>query len=275
MADAGIGRDGAVIALGGGVSGDLAGFVAATYRRGIPFVQVPTTMLAMLDSSIGGKTGVDTTHGKNLVGVFHQPRAVIADVATLRTLPEPHVRAGLAEAIKHGAIADRAHFDRIGELRSPLLARDPAALEEIISRSVAIKAEVVGADTREQGRRAILNFGHTVGHAVESISGYALLHGEAIAIGMAVEAALGTAMGITREGVADALRHALQSLDLPTGSGDLRPDALLDAMAHDKKSRDGTVKFAFLKELGQAAQNDTGGWTFSAPEGLLRTSLAM
>ena len=275
MADAGIGRDAAVIALGGGVSGDLAGFVAATYRRGIPFVQVPTSLLAMLDSSIGGKTGVDTTHGKNLVGAFHQPRAVLADVAVLGTLPAPHVRAGLAEAIKHGAIADRAHFARIGELRGALLAREPDALEEIICRSVAIKAEVVGGDTRERGRRAILNFGHTVGHAVESVSGYALLHGEAIAIGMAVEAALGTALGITREGAAAALHHTLRAFDLPSEAGDLRPDDLLHAMAHDKKSRGGTVKFAFLKELGQAAQNDTGEWTFSAPEDLLRAALAM
>ena len=275
MADAGVGRDGAVIALGGGVSGDLAGFVAATYRRGIPFVQVPTSLLAMLDSSIGGKTGVDTSHGKNLVGAFHQPRAVIADVTTLLTLPDPHVRAGLAEAIKHGAIADRLHFDRISERREALLSRDPDALEEIVGRSVTIKAEVVAGDPSEQGRRAILNFGHTVGHAVETVSGYALLHGEAIAIGMAVEAALGTAMGITREGTREALRRALESLDLPTGPGDMRVDDLLEAMAHDKKNRGGAVKFAFLKELGQAARNDTGAWTFSAPVDLLRTALAL
>jgi 3-dehydroquinate synthase len=273
MAEAGIGRDGAVIALGGGVSGDLAGFVAATYRRGIPFVQVPTSLLAMLDSSIGGKTGVDTRHGKNLVGAFHQPRAVIADVAMLRTLPGPHVRAGLAEAIKHGAIADRGHFDRIGELRAALLAREPDALEEIVSGSVAIKAAVVGDDAREQGRRAVLNFGHTIGHAVEAVSGYALLHGEAIAVGMAVEAALGAAAGITRAGTADQLRSALQALDLPTGAGDLPLDAIVDAMTHDKKSRGGTVKFAFLQELGQAARNDVGGWTFSAPEDLVRAAL--
>jgi 3-dehydroquinate synthase len=273
MANAGIGRDGAVLALGGGVSGDLAGFVAATYRRGIPFVQVPTSLMAMLDSSIGGKTGVDTAHGKNLVGAFHQPRAVIADVTLLRTLPDPHVRAGLVEAVKHGAIADRGHFDRIGELRAALLAREPDALEEIISRSVAIKAEVVGDDARERGRRAVLNFGHTVGHAVEAASGYALLHGEAIAIGMAVEADLGTALGITRPGTADQLRSALEALDLTTGAGDLSSDAILDAMTHDKKSRGGTVRFAFLQELGQAARSDLAEWTFSAPENLIRAAL--
>ena len=275
MTEAGVGRDGAVIALGGGVSGDLAGFVAATYRRGIPFVQVPTSLLAMLDSSIGGKTGVDTAHGKNLVGAFHQPQAVVADVTLLATLPDPHVRAGLAEAVKHGAIADRDHFERIGARRADLLARHPDALEEIIGRSVAIKAEVVGADAREHGRRAILNFGHTVGHAIEAVSGYALLHGEAIAIGMAVEAAIGTAMGVTRDGTRDALGAALESLDLPSGPGDLQVDDLLEAMAHDKKNRSGTVKFALLKELGQAAQNDTGGWTFSAPEELVRAALAL
>jgi 3-dehydroquinate synthase len=275
MATAGIGRDGAVIALGGGVTGDLAGFVAATYRRGIPFVQVPTSLLAMLDSSVGGKTGVDTAHGKNLVGAFHQPRAVIADVVTLRTLPDPHVRAGLAEAIKHGAVADRGHFDRIGELRGALLGRDTDALEEIIGRSVAIKAQVVTADAREAGRRAILNFGHTVAHAVERVSGYALLHGEAVAIGMAVEAALGTTLGITREGTADTLRQALRAVDLPVDAADLPRDALLEAMAHDKKSRGGTVKFAFLKELGQAAQNEAGGWTFSAPDDLIRAAVGL
>jgi 3-dehydroquinate synthase len=274
MADAGIGRDGAVIALGGGVSGDLAGFVAATYRRGIPFVQVPTSLLAMVDSSIGGKTGVDTTHGKNLVGAFHQPRAVIADVSMLRTLPGPQVRAGLAEALKHGAIADRAHFDRIGELREALLALDPEALEEIIARSVAIKADVVADDANEAGRRGVLNFGHTVGHAVEAVSGYGLLHGEAIAIGMAVEATLGTAMGITSAGTADRLRSALEALDLPTDPGDIPPDAILEAMAHDKKSRAGTVKFAFLKEIGQVARSGAGAYTFSAPENLVRAALA-
>ena len=273
MAHTGIGRDGAVIALGGGVSGDLAGFVAATYRRGIPFVQVPTSLLAMVDSSIGGKTGVDTTHGKNLVGAFHQPRAVIADVTMLRTLPSPHIQAGLAEAIKHGAIADRGHFDRIGELREALVARDPEALDEIVARSVAIKADVVADDAKESGHRAVLNFGHTVGHAVETVSGYGLLHGEAVAIGMAVEAALGTAMGITSVGTVDRLRRALEALNLPTDPGDASPDAILEAMAHDKKSRGGTVKFAFLKEIGQVARSEGGEYTFSAPENLIRAAL--
>jgi 3-dehydroquinate synthase len=275
MAEAGIGRDGAVIALGGGVSGDLAGFVAATYRRGIPFVQVPTSLLAMVDSSVGGKTGVDTAHGKNLVGAFHQPRAVIADVATLATLSDPHLRAGLAEAIKHGAVADRGHLDRIGALRERLLGRDPEALEEVVGASVAIKVAVVAADAREHGRRAILNFGHTVAHAVESVSGYALLHGEAVAIGMGVEAALGTALGITRAGTTEALRDALAAVGLPQDPTELPREALLEAMRHDKKTRGGTVKFAFLKELGQAAQNEAGGWTFAAPDDLVQAALGV
>jgi len=275
MANAGIGRDGAVVALGGGVTGDLAGFVAATYRRGIPFVQVPTSLLAMLDSSVGGKTGVDTTHGKNLVGAFHQPRAVIADVGTLETLPAPHLRAGLAEALKHGAVADRAHFEAIGTAREELLSRTPAVLEETIARSVTIKAGVVAADARDRGRRAILNFGHTIGHAVERASGYGLLHGEAVAIGMVVEAALGTAVGVTRAGTTDALRDALRGLDLPTETHEFAPADLLAAMGHDKKSEEGTVKFAFLKELGQAARNEAGGWTFPAPEEAVRSALGV
>lgn len=273
MEAAGIGRDGAVIALGGGVTGDLAGFVASTYRRGIPYVQLPTSLLAMVDSSIGGKTGVDTPLGKNLVGAFHQPRAVIADVAFLQTLPEPHVRAGLAEAVKHGAIADAVHFHRIGALHGALLRRQSDALEEIVARSVAIKAEVVGADPLETGRRAILNFGHTIGHAIETASGYTLLHGEAVAIGMVLEATLGTAMGTTREGTATALGDTLRALNLPTTIGDVDPDILLQAMGHDKKARRGTVKFALLKELGQAARSSDSDWTFSAPRELIESAL--
>jgi 3-dehydroquinate synthase len=275
MADAGIGRDGAVIALGGGVTGDLAGFVAATYRRGIPYVQVPTTLLAMLDSSVGGKTGVDTLHGKNLVGTFHQPRAVVADVGTLTTLPEPHLRAGLAEAIKHGAVADRGHFDGIAAALDALLARDPDTLEDVIAQSVAIKAGVVAGDARERGRRAILNFGHTVAHALERVSGYTLLHGEAVAIGMVVEASLGTAVGVTREGTAEALREVLRRLKLPTGASAFPADDVIAAMAHDKKSRAGSVKFAFLKELGRAAKADAGDWTFSVPHEAIRTALSV
>jgi len=273
MARLGVGRDGAVVALGGGVTGDLAGFVAATYRRGIPFVQVPTTVLAMLDSSIGGKTGVDTPHGKNLVGTFHHPRAVVADVSLLRTLPAEHLRAGFAEGLKHGAVADRAHFEQLVDARDRLLARDADALSEILATSVAIKAGVVEEDAVESGRRAILNFGHTVGHALEAVSGYGVPHGEAVATGMAVEAALGTAVGITTPGTQQTLVEALRAFDLPTSVGTAARDQLLTAMQHDKKVRDGTVKFAFLREIGQAARSDTGEWTFPAPREAVLSAL--
>lgn len=274
MADLGLGRDGAVLALGGGVTGDLAGFVAATYRRGIPFVQIPTTVLAMLDSSIGGKTGVDTPHGKNLVGAFHHPRAVIADVGLLRTLPEDHLRAGFAEGLKHGAVADRSHFDALVAARDALLARDPEALGALIAASVAIKAGVVEEDAGETGRRAILNFGHTVGHALEAVSDYAVPHGVAVATGMAVEAALGAALGITHPAVPGALRDALQAFGLPTSVGTASHEDLLGAMQHDKKVRRGTVKFAFLQELGHAAVSDAGEWTFEAPPEAILSALS-
>jgi 3-dehydroquinate synthase len=254
-----------VVALGGGVSGDLAGFVAATYLRGIPCVQVPTTVLAMIDSSVGGKTGVDTRHGKNLIGAFHQPRAVVADVRTLETLPGAHATAGLAEALKHGAIADAGYFARVVALREPLRRRDPEAWEEVVGRSVEIKAAIVSADERERDRRAVLNFGHTVGHAVEAVSRYEMLHGEAVAIGMATEARLGEAVGITRAGVATAIREALSALDLPTEPAPGQATALADAMRFDKKARGGTVRFALLKELGVAARGEGGEWTFELP----------
>jgi len=273
MSDVGLGRDGAVVALGGGVTGDLAGFVAATYRRGIPFVQVPTTVLAMLDSSIGGKTGVDTRHGKNLIGAFHHPRAVVADVATLASLPDRYLRAGFAEALKHGAVADRAHFERLVGAADRLLGGDPETLTEQIAASVAIKAGIVEEDAAEHGRRAILNFGHTVAHALEAVSGYATLHGEAVAAGMAIEAAIGTAAGITTPGTEEALIEALKAFGLPTTIPDAPVRPLLEAMRHDKKNRAGTVKFAFLKELGQAGQSNDGDWTFAAPTEVVEAAL--
>src|SRR5881398_3979296 len=179
MLAAQIGRDSAVIALGCGVVGDVAGFVAATYLRGIPCVQVPTTLLAMIDSSIGGKTGVDVPAGKNLLGAFHQPRLVVADLDVLRTLPAPQLAAGIAEAVKHGAIADADYFAFLEREHDAVTTKQPDALERLVRRSVEIKAGVVAADERETGRRAILNFGHTVAHAVEATVKFAVLHGEA------------------------------------------------------------------------------------------------
>ncbi len=271
---AGLGRDGAIVALGGGVTGDLAGFVAATYLRGIPFVQVPTSLLAMIDSSIGGKTGVDTPRGKNLIGAFHQPRAVVADVTTLATLPRPHRAAGAVEALKHGAIADAAYFARVVADRAGVLDAEPQVLATLVARSVTLKAAVVAADERERGQRAVLNFGHTIAHALETVSGYAMLHGEAVGVGMVLEARLGTRLGITESGTDAALAAALEGYGLPVERPAGPLDPLLDAMHADKKTRSGTVKFAFLKRLGQAARSAGSEWTFAAPEETIKSVLS-
>src|SRR5467141_4874964 len=237
MLAAQLGRDSAVIALGGGVVGDVAGFVAATYLRGIPCIQVPTTLLAMIDSSIGGKTGVDVPAGKNLVGAFHQPRLVIADLDVLGTLPRVQLAAGMAEAVKHGAIADAAYFAFLEQETAAITARDPAALERVVRRSVEIKAEVVAADEREAGRRAILNFGHTMGHAIEATAKFAVLHGEAVAIGMAYEARLAAALGIAEPGTAVRVRRLLERYNLPVDLPESATvDDLIAAMQLDKKA---------------------------------------
>jgi 3-dehydroquinate synthase len=249
---AGFGRDATILALGGGVVGDLAGFVAATYMRGIPFVQLPTTLLAMIDASIGGKTGVDTPAGKNLVGAFHRPRAVIADPSVLATLPADHLRSGLAEAIKHGAIADAAYFLRTEDSLPALLA-DPGddTMRALILRSVEIKASIVMQDEREGGIRRNLNFGHTLGHAIESESGYSLLHGEAIAIGMVLESELGEQLGITVPGTATRLRDTVERAGLPHGlPGNLDARRVLAATRSDKKAREGVVEYALIAEIG-------------------------
>ena len=251
---AGFGRDTTILALGGGVIGDLAGFVAATYMRGIPFVQLPTTLLAMIDASIGGKTGVDTPAGKNLVGAFHRPRAVIADPSVLATLPVHHLRSGLAEAIKHGAIADAAYYLRIEDSLPSLLA-DPVddGMRALILRSVEIKASIVLQDEREGGIRRNLNFGHTLGHAIESESGYALLHGEAIAIGMVLEALLGERLGITAPGTASRVRDTVERAGLPhTIPLHLDANRILSATRGDKKAREGVVEYALIAEIGRA-----------------------
>ncbi len=272
---AGVGRDGAIVALGGGVVGDVAGFVAASYLRGIPYVQIPTTLLAMIDSSIGGKTGVDTPAGKNLVGAFHQPRLVITDVMTLATLPPNHLAAGMAEAIKHGAIADAAYFQLVWELAPQVLQGDRTALRQVVERSVVIKAGVVAEDERERGRRAILNFGHTVAHALEAVTGYELLHGEAVAIGMAAEARLGHELGITAPSAPQALVEALTAYRLPTQApATADPGRMLEVMHHDKKTQGASVRFALLKTIGEMHREATGEWTCGAPEGAIRGALA-
>ena len=270
MLAAHVGRDGAVLAVGGGVSGDLAGFVAATYYRGIPWVQVPTSLLAMIDSSIGGKTGIDTSRGKNLLGAFHQPRLVVADLDVLATLAPPQLAAGMAEAIKHAAVADAEYFAVLE--RSPVpVTRDAATLERVVARSVEIKAEIVAADEREAGRRAVLNFGHTVGHALEATSGYALLHGEAVAIGMVAEARLAELLGVAENGTARRIAAALEHHGLPVAIPDgTASDALIEAMRHDKKVRAGAQRLALPSGVGVLRPNARGEWTVAVSEAQLR-----
>jgi 3-dehydroquinate synthase len=266
------GRDSGLMALGGGVTGDLAGFVAATYMRGLPYIQIPTTLLAMLDASVGGKTGVDTPHGKNLIGAFHPPAAVLADPLTLRTLPEREYRGGLAEAVKHGLIADRTYFEWMEAESAALTRGDPEAVTHLIRRSVEIKAEIVSGDERESGRRAILNAGHTVGHALEQVSGYQLPHGEAVGLGLMAECELAQQLGIAPSGLRDRVGALLSRLGLPQRlPHTLDPGALLRSMAADKKNRGSQVRFALPSALGQVHRAD--GWTTTAPDDSIRHAI--
>lgn len=268
----GFGRDSGIIALGGGVAGDLAGFVAATYMRGVPYLQTPTTLLAMLDASVGGKTGVDTPQGKNLIGAFHPPSAVIADPTTLSTLPEREFRGGLAEAVKHGLIADADYFGWIERAAEQLLRREPEALERLVRRSVEIKADVVSSDEREGGRRAILNAGHTVAHAVERASSYRVPHGEAVGLGLLAEAALAEDLGLAASGTGARVSALLTRLGLPVRLvPSLAADALLPAMASDKKNRARMIRFALPSAVGAMATDE--GWTVAAPETSIRKAL--
>lgn len=259
---AGIGRDGCIVALGGGVTGDLAGFVAATYMRGLPWIQLPTSLLAMIDASVGGKTGVDVPAGKNLVGAFAPPVVVIADPALLSTLPRDDVRAGLAEAVKHGAIADGAYLDWIMRSAHALLAGEGGPLGQLVRRSVEIKARVVSSDPFERGERVILNFGHTIAHALERITGYALPHGFAVAIGMVAEARIGERAGVTAPGTADRIRRVLDAVGLPAALPDgIAPAALLEAAASDKKARRARLRWSLLADIGIPARGRAGEWT--------------
>ncbi len=261
-----IDRHAVIIGFGGGVTTDLAGFVAATYLRGVPWIAVPTTTLAMCDAAIGGKTGVDTAHGKNLVGAFHQPNAVIIDPVLLGTLPDVHFVGGLAEAVKHAAIMDSEHWKWLQGHSAAIRDRDPEIVQELLMRSSALKAAVVSGDEREQGRRAILNAGHTIAHALEQVSHYAIPHGDAVSIGLVGEARIGELLGVTRAGTADQLAHLLTAFSLPI----LIPDgmdrsAVIAAMAHDKKREHGEVRMALLAEIGRVHGSDETGWTTKVP----------
>ncbi len=247
-------RDCALVALGGGVVGDITGFAAAIYQRGVDFVQVPTTLLAQVDSSVGGKTGVNHPAGKNMIGAFHQPRAVIADVATLDTLPDRELRAGLAEVVKYGLIRDRAFFEWLEGRMEALLAREPDALAEAVERSCRNKAEVVAADEREAGQRALLNLGHTFGHAIETGLGYGTwLHGEAVAAGMCLAARLSERMGWLAPEARARIEALLARAGLPTAPPpELSPARLRELMAVDKKVQRGRLRLVLLRAIGEA-----------------------
>ena len=243
-----------IVALGGGVIGDMAGFAAACYQRGVPFIQVPTTLLSQVDSSVGGKTGVNHALGKNMIGAFYQPQCVIADTDTLNTLDDRQLSAGIAEVIKYGLIADQAFFEWLENNVEQLMARDSAALAYAIDISCRNKAAVVAADETEQGVRAILNLGHTFGHAIETGMGYGeWLHGEAVAAGMVMAAELSRRLGWLDEQAVDRAAHLLKRANLPTkGPACLSADAYLQHMAVDKKVLSGKIRLVLLKAIGQA-----------------------
>lgn len=245
-------RASALVALGGGVIGDITGFVASTYMRGISFIQVPTTLLAQVDSSVGGKTGVNHPFGKNMIGTFYQPRFVLADVSTLETLPQRELLAGLAEVIKYGVIWDEDLFRFLEDNRENILRLDRDAMEHIIRRSCEIKAEVVSQDEREGGLRAILNYGHTIGHALETSTGYrAYLHGEAVSIGMCLEARLSLLLGLLDIKDAERIRSLITAYKLPSEiPPGIKADDILASMALDKKAVAGELKFILPERIG-------------------------
>jgi 3-dehydroquinate synthase len=252
-------RHTAVVAIGGGVVGDLAGFVAAIYARGIPLLMVPTSLLAQVDSSVGGKVGVNRPAAKNIVGSFHQPSGVWIDTQALTTLPHRELRCGLAEVVKYGVILDPSFLERVEEMASDLLDIEPEATREAVARSCRLKAEVVSQDEREEtGLRAVLNFGHTIGHAVEAVAGYGgdYLHGEAVAVGMVAESRLAERLGWVGPEVTDRLQALLARLGLPVSAPGLDPDRLTAAMALDKKNKAGRIRFVLPRRIGAVELTD-------------------
>ncbi|ODP33515.1 3-dehydroquinate synthase [Pandoraea sp. ISTKB] len=260
-------RKATLIALGGGVVGDMTGFAAACYMRGVPFVQVPTTLLSQVDSSVGGKTGINHPLGKNMIGAFWQPSAVLADIGTLSTLPDRELAAGMAEVIKHGVIADEQYFDWIEANIDLLNGRDTAALTYAVQRSCEIKAAVVASDEREQGLRATLNFGHTFGHAIEAGLGYGeWLHGEAVGCGMVMAADLSARLGFIDDAMVPRIKALVAAAKLPVVGPDLGEDRYIDLMRVDKKAEGGDIRFVLLNRLGQAFMT-------SVPDAELRATL--
>jgi len=242
-----------LIALGGGVVGDMAGFAAATYQRGVAYIQVPTTLLAMVDSSVGGKTGVNHARGKNMIGAFHQPRCVIADPDLLATLPDRELRAGIAEVIKYGLLGDYAFFAWLEQNMAALLARDPATLAEVIERSCRNKAAIVAADEREAGQRALLNLGHTFAHAIETATGYSSwLHGEAVAAGLCMAGHTSWQCGWLSDNDRARIDSLIAAAGLPTAPPALEPQRWRELMGIDKKAKDGRIRLILLRALGDA-----------------------
>jgi 3-dehydroquinate synthase len=281
LLDWGAGRDTTIVALGGGVVGDLAGFVASTFMRGLPVVQVPTTLLAMVDASVGGKTAVDTPFGKNLVGAFHNPSAVVIDPDVLATLPGDVLRSGLAEMIKHGVIADAPYFDAMLRAVPGIRAAGAAApgfgpaIAGLIAGSVRIKAEVVAEDTREGGLRQILNFGHTIAHAIERVMDFQLLHGEAVAIGMVAEARIAERIGLAVPGLSVAIADALQRAGLPTAlPAGVQLEDVIFATHADKKARSGSARYALPRGIGEMEAAE-GRWSVAVEDGIVRDAVAM
>lgn len=263
-------RNTTLIALGGGVIGDMTGYAAATFLRGVPFIQIPTTLLSQVDSSVGGKTGINHPRGKNMIGAFYQPQAVLADTETLNTLPDRELSAGLAEIIKYGLIRDLPFLEWLEANMVRLVAREPAALAYAIHRSCVNKAEVVAADERESGDRALLNLGHTFGHAIENAMGYGVwLHGEAVAAGTMLAADLSRRLGWLSDAEVERIERLFKAAHLPTVAPDLGVETYLDLMGLDKKVADGKIRFILLKGFGQAVM--TGDFSQAA----LRETLAL
>jgi 3-dehydroquinate synthase len=259
LLDLGVDRSGLVVALGGGVIGDLTGFAAGVLKRGVAFAQIPTTLLAQVDSSVGGKTAINAPQGKNLIGLFHQPRIVIADTALLATLPKRELLAGYAEVVKYGALGDARFFEWLETNGAKALAGDAHALVHAVAHSCRMKAQIVASDERESGERALLNLGHTFGHALEAVTGYSsrLLHGEGVAIGMALAFRLSVRLGLCPGQDAERFARHLKAAGLPAAISDIpgkRPEAeaLLSAMAHDKKAAGGKLVFVLVRGLGEA-----------------------
>jgi len=262
---AGFGRDSAVVAVGGGVTGDLAGFVAATFMRGVPLVQVPTSLVAMIDSSVGGKSGVDLSEGKNLVGAFHSPHLVVVDPEVAVTLPREERAQGLAEAVKHGAILDPVYLADLEGQIPCVMNGEVGATYRVVVRSIEIKADVVSKDERESGFRKILNFGHTLGHAIEAGGGYVLPHGSCVALGMILEARVGERMGITRMGTSETLLKRASLLELPTCLPDnLDPETVLAFTRSDKKGRAGRPRYVLLSKPGKVVADED--WAQEVPD---------